>query len=137
MKDGAVLRVGDLAVTAHMTPGHTPGSTTWTWRSCEGARCLDIVYADSLNAVSDDGFRFTGDGTRASRVPSFERSITTVEQLPCDVLIAVHPAFSDLDSKLARRKKEPNTNPFIDPTACRTYAGAARKRLAERVAEEK
>src|ERR1044071_101762 len=48
-------RAGGLAVTAHMTPGHTPGSTTWSWRSCEGPRCLDIVYADSLTAVSDDG----------------------------------------------------------------------------------
>ena len=137
VKDGEVLRAGDLAVTAHLTPGHTPGSTTWTWRSCEGTRCLDIVYADSLNAVSDDGFRFTGDGTRASLVPSFERSITTVEQLPCDVLIAVHPAFSDLDGKLARRKKEPGTNPFIDSNACRAYAAGARTRLAERVLQEK
>ena len=137
VKDGEVLRVGELAVTAHLTPGHTPGSTTWTWRSCEGTRCLDIVYADSLNAVSDDGFRFTGDGQRASLVPSFERSITTVEQLPCDVLIAVHPMFSDLDGKLAKRKAQPDTNPFIDGKECRSYAGAARKRLAQRVAEEK
>ncbi|MBI4881878.1 MAG: proteasome accessory factor PafA2 family protein, partial [Planctomycetes bacterium] len=49
VEDGEVLRVGPLAVTAHRTPGHTPGGTTWTWRSCEGARCLDLVFADSLN----------------------------------------------------------------------------------------
>jgi metallo-beta-lactamase class B len=86
--------------------------------------------------VSDAGFRFTGDAERPSIVERFERSITTVERLPCDVLIAVHPSFSDLDGKLAARAKRPATNPFIDPDACRAYAAAARKRLAERVAEE-
>ena len=32
--DGEVLRVGALAITAHRTPGHTPGATTWSWESC-------------------------------------------------------------------------------------------------------
>src|SRR5690606_831091 len=36
VRHGETLRVGPLAITAHLTPGHTPGSTTWTWRSCEG-----------------------------------------------------------------------------------------------------
>ena len=35
LADGDVVRVGTLALTARLTPGHTPGSTTWTWRSCE------------------------------------------------------------------------------------------------------
>jgi metallo-beta-lactamase class B len=60
VRDGEVLRVGDVAITAHATPGHTPGSTSWTWRSCEGSRCLDVVYADSITAISAPGFRFTG-----------------------------------------------------------------------------
>ena len=57
--DGETLRDGDPAITAHCTPGHTPASTTWTWRSCKESRCLDIVYADSLNPVPAPGFRFT------------------------------------------------------------------------------
>lgn len=36
-EDGETLRAGSLAVTAHLTPGHTPGGTSWTWRSCETA----------------------------------------------------------------------------------------------------
>ena len=50
--DQDVLHAGDIAVTAHLTPGHTPGGTSWTWKSCEGNRCLNVVYADSLTAVS-------------------------------------------------------------------------------------
>jgi len=50
--DGQELSVGKLRITAHFTPGHTPGGTSWTWTSCEGATCLSMVYADSLNSVS-------------------------------------------------------------------------------------
>jgi metallo-beta-lactamase class B len=135
--DGETVRLGALAVTAHYTSGHTPGSTTWTWRSCEGDRCLDLVYADSLNAVSAPGFRFTGDGTHPSRVPQFERSIGIVEALPCDIVIAVHPGFVDLDAKMAARGQSSGADPLIDSKGCRTYAAGARERLAQRVAEEK
>jgi metallo-beta-lactamase class B len=134
--DGETLKVGDLAVTAHLTPGHTPGSTTWTWRSCEGPRCLDVVYADSLNAVSAPGFRFTGDATHPSREASFRKSIATVGALPCDILLTVHPSFADLAGKLRRLQEKPASEPFVDPAGCRAYADGASKRLDLRVAEE-
>jgi metallo-beta-lactamase class B len=135
--DGQTLHVGNLAVTAHLTPGHTPGGTTWTWESCEGTRCLKVVYADSLNAVSADGFRFTGDATHPSIEASFRASIATVEQLPCDVLLSVHPDASHLPDKLKRRAADPESNPFVDPGSCRAYAADARETLDRRVADEK
>jgi metallo-beta-lactamase class B len=134
--DSETLRVGNLAITARLTPGHTPGSTTWTWRSCEGARCLEIVYADSLNPVSAPGFRFTGDATRPSITATFRQSISTVRNLPCDILLAVHPSFAGMEEKLRRRREKPGSEPFVDPTACRTYAAEAAKRLDQRIAEE-
>jgi metallo-beta-lactamase class B len=135
--DGETLRVGDLAVTAHLTPGHTPGSTSWTWRSCEGPRCLDIVYADSLNPVLAPGFRFTGDATHPSIEAAFRRSIATVASLPCDIMLAVHPGYSGMEKKLRRRQEQPPREPFVDPAACRVYAADATKRLDQRVAEER
>jgi metallo-beta-lactamase class B len=135
--DGETLRVGALAVTAHLTPGHTPGSTTWTWRSCEGSRCLDIVYADSLNPVSAPRFRFTGDATRPSIEATFRRSISSVGRLPCDILLAVHPGFAGMEDKLKRRREQPGSEPFVDSLACRSYAADAAKRLDQRVAAER
>lgn len=135
--DGEVLRVGELEITAHATPGHTPGGTTWTWRSCEGDRCLDVVYADSLSAVAAPGFRFTGDATHPSIVESFRESIRKVSNLPCDIMIGAHPFVSDLDGKLKLRDEHPEgPNPFIDPGACRALAEASMKGLEARIAEE-
>lgn len=134
--DGETLRVGNVAIRPHFTPGHTPGATAWTWRSCEGTRCLDLVYADSLNAVSAPGFRFSGDAAHPSRIESFRRSIATVAALPCDILLAVHPGFSNMDEKIAQRAKKPASDPFVDPGACRAYAAGATERLEQRLAEE-
>ena len=137
VKDGETTRIGNVAITAHYTPGHTSGAMTWTWQSCEGSRCLNLVYADSLTPVSSEGYRFSRRGKGESPADRFARSITRVSELPCDVLIAPHPEFIGLDEKLARLRNDPSTNPFIDPGACRAFAAAAKKRLEERLAEEK
>lgn len=136
VSDGEVLRVGNVGLTAHLTPGHTPGSTTWTWQSCEGTRCLNMVYADSLTAVSAPGFRFTA-GIAPTAAEGFRHTIAKVEQLPCDIMFTTHPGASGLATKLAERVQKPEANPFIDSNACRAYAARARKGLDERVAEEK
>ena len=130
--DGEVLRVGPLALTAHTTPGHTPGGTTWTWRSCEGDLCANLVYADSLTAVSAPGFRFS-DGHLAD---TFRATIAKVAALPCDIIVAAHPGFTDLDGKLARRRAGTTPDPFIEGEGCRAYAAAAATRLESRLRDE-
>jgi metallo-beta-lactamase class B len=133
VRDGETLSVGDVEITAHFTPGHTPGSTTWSWRSCEGSRCLDVVYADSLNPVSADSFRFS---STPSIVASYERSIRTVDSLPCDILLSPHPGFFGMQEKLRLRGAgEPDV--FVDANACRAYASAARARLTQRLEQER
>lgn len=56
--DGATLRVGPLAVTAHRTAGHTPGGTTWSRESCEGDRCLSDVLITTHPGASSLWDRF-------------------------------------------------------------------------------
>jgi metallo-beta-lactamase class B len=148
VKDREVIEIAGLAIQAHDTAGHTPGSTTWTWRSCEGTRCLNLVYADSLTPVSAPGFRFTGDAKTPSRVEKFRQSIATVAALPCDIVITTHPSATNLDSKMKRRlalsesggrvegAEKPAVDPLIDPQGCRALAAAATKQLDARIAEE-
>lgn len=133
LADRATIALGEVTLTAHHTPGHTAGGTSWSWRSCEGDRCLDVVYADSLTPVSSPGFRFGADPARVRR---FRASIARVGGLPCDILLAPHPNFVRLFKKQEARARDATVNPFIDPTACRTYAAEATTRLDTRLAEE-
>ena len=122
ISDGGTVRVGPVSLTAHATPGHTPGGTSWTWRSCEGPTCIDFVYADSLTAVSADGFLFTRSLEYPNAIADFERSFRVLEGVSCGILLTPHPEASRAWMK--------------NPAACRMYADAARERLSKRLKTE-
>ncbi|MGZ5198760.1 MAG: subclass B3 metallo-beta-lactamase [Telluria sp.] len=133
--DGETVSVGPLKLTAHLTPGHTPGSTAWTWQSCQQGQCSNIVYADSLTPVSSDGFHFTGDASHPDLTASFRASIAKLGALPCDVVVSTHPGFTDTFEKLAARTPDHNT--FVAPGACKALAQSSARNLEERIASER
>lgn len=135
--DGETLRVGPLALTAHFTGGHTPGGTTWTWRSCDGGRCLAMVYADSQTPVSADDFYFTRNTTYPTAIADFEHGQATLEGLACDVLLTPHPGASALFERLAARDSGAATPALVDSQGCKRLAATAREALARRIAAEK
>jgi metallo-beta-lactamase class B len=137
VRDGETIHVGDNALTAHYTPGHTPGGTSWSWRSCEHDQCLNMVYADSLAAISRDGFRFTDDAIHPHRVEDFRHSLTVVAALPCDILMVPHPDAIGFMDKVAARNRGQRPDPLIDTRACQAYAAAAGARLDARLAQER
>jgi len=137
VKDGQILRVGQLQLTAHLTPGHTPGGTTWTWKSCENERCLNMVYADSLTPVSAKRFLFTSNTAYPSVLEDFESSFSTLDSLPCDILLTPHPEASDLWTRPENRDRDGRVDALVDPTACHHLVEAARERLQERVRAER
>ena len=103
-KDGETLKAGGLAVTAHYTPGHTPGGTTWSWQSCEQKKCMNVVYADSLNPVSARGFLYTDPKRDPNGAKQLQASYAVLSALPCDILLTPHPEFSNMLDKLAKKR---------------------------------
>jgi len=112
--DGTVVRVGPLALTAHITPGHTPGGTAWTWQACEGSSCKTITFVDSLYAFTAGSYRYSD---HPAYVAEFRQTLARVTTLPCDTLITPHPEQGEGET-------------------CASYAAAARERLDEVLAKE-
>jgi predicted alpha/beta superfamily hydrolase/glyoxylase-like metal-dependent hydrolase (beta-lactamase superfamily II) len=135
VRDGEVVKLGPLAVTAHFTPGHTLGATSWTWQSREGGRTLNMVYGDSLNAVVADGRSFSKNPLYPHARADVERSIARFEALDCDVLVSAHPEQSGLWEKKSQQAQRGNAA-FIDRDGCRKYAANARATLAKTLAAE-
>ncbi len=120
--DGESLKLGDLILTARLTPGHTKGNTTWTWTSCEGTRCLQMVDVGSLSAAD---YVLIGNSKYPDIVGDFEHSFTMVARLPCDIALAPHPGMVDFWARVAKRGQG-DRDALIDPTLCGAYAKAAR-----------
>ncbi len=124
VKDGEVLALGKIAITARATPGHTMGSMSWSWPACEGKICKQIVFASSLNPVTADGYRYTS-AAGAPFVAGFEKSYRKMNALKCDILISAHPDNAGEGRYNAK------------PGACRAYAERSRGLLAKRLADER
>ena len=133
LKDGGIVRVGAIEVTAKFTPGHTPGGTSWSWKSCEGERCVNMVYADSITAISAPDFKFSSSGA----VKYFEKSYATLEAVPCDILVTPHPESSSLWERLEARETQGKRDALIDTNACDMYVETSRERLRKRLAQER
>lgn len=95
--DGETIVLGDLVVTAHATPGHTPGSMSWSWRSCARPQgvptCETIVAAASLTSRTDGTFRFSAPANAAALF-AFREGLGRLAELDCDRVIAGHPAHA-------------------------------------------
>ena len=128
MRDGGVLNVGGTQFRLHANPTHSPGSTSWTWRSCEGGKCLTIAYADSISTISSDDYRFSD---HPERVEAARAGLRKIEALPCDVLLTPHPSGSDLLDRLSDKA------PLVTPRACVAYAAGGSERLMQRIEREK
>jgi metallo-beta-lactamase class B len=128
IEDGDLLMLGKQTIKVIATPGHSPGGTSYTWKSCEGKTCRQFVYADSLNAVSADDYRFSDN---PAYVATLRSSMAKIEALKeCDIMISPHPFQSDFFERLADER------PLVDPARCKQYVAAARKRLDDRLAKE-
>ncbi|HMI18639.1 MAG TPA: subclass B3 metallo-beta-lactamase [Sphingomonas sp.] len=136
VSDGATIRLGGVTVTAVATPGHTPGSTSWSWQSCERGDCKAMVFASSLNPIAADFYLFTGP-EHQGLADAFRQSFATMRALPCDILISAHPDQSGGDVKAVQLRAGTDPNPFLDPGACRAFADRFEALFDKRIADEK
>lgn len=135
VRDGEAVELGPLSVKAHYTPGHTQGGVSWTWQALENGRAMNMVYADSLTAISGPNFRYSGNALYPNAKRDIERSIARVAALSCDILVTAHPDASGLLDKQAKQKQLGNAV-FVNPGACVAYADAGREKLAQTLAQE-
>jgi metallo-beta-lactamase class B len=127
LRDAFDVHQGGLTLTSWATPGHSPGSTSWTWRSCENKKCVTVVYADSISAVSADNYRFSD---HKAYVRAFRDTIRFIGRMRCDLLITPHPGASNFIERLEGKA------PLIGPGQCAAYAATGRAALDARLAKE-
>jgi metallo-beta-lactamase class B len=113
IRDGDTVTLGKTTLTAHLTPGHSRGCTTWTLQVEDGGRMLDVVIVGSLGV--NPGFQLVGNAEAPTIADEFRRAFRVSRALKADVPLASHPAMYRMKEKHARLAQG-GPNPFIDPT---------------------
>jgi metallo-beta-lactamase class B len=132
--DGDQVVLGATTLTAHLTPGHTKGATTWTMKVHHEGRALDVVFFPSANV--NRGVRLLGNSRYPNIAGDFARSFAIWKALPCDVFLADHGEFYGMKAKYERARENPPQNPFIDAAGYRAFIARAEALFLERLAAE-
>lgn len=117
LKDRAVVRLGEVAMTAHHTPGHTEGNTAWSMKVVENGKTYNVVFTCSLSI--NPGVRMVNNPTWAGVAEAYAKSFARLKTLPCDVFLGPHAPFFAMEEKVKRLGTQPN--PFIDPNGLRNF----------------
>jgi metallo-beta-lactamase class B len=118
LHDGDTVELGGSKLTAHLTPGHTKGCTTWTMQVQEGGRPLNVVIIGSPNV--NPGYILVGNTKYPQIAQDYAKTFAVLKGLPCDVFLGAHGAYFGLKAKYEKMTSG-GKNPFIDPEGYQAY----------------
>jgi len=118
LHDGDEVRLGDTVLVAHLTPGHTKGTTTWTMKVADAGKTYNVVIVGSPNV--NPGYKLVNNALYPQIASDYERMFRVMKSLPCDIFLGAHGDYYGMQAKFARMK-EGGPNPFIDPEGYKSY----------------
>ena len=114
VKDGGAVSLGGTTLTAHLTPGHTAGCTTWTFPvKIDGAVHQAVVFC-SISVAANRLVSKTRGPQYPGIVEDYRRGFAKLKSIKADVFLAPHTAQFGAPAKVAKMGAG-GTSPFIDP----------------------
>jgi metallo-beta-lactamase class B len=133
LHDGDEVRLGGAVLVAHLTPGHTKGTTTWTMKVADGGKTYNVVIIGSPNV--NEGYKLVNNALYPQIASDYERMFRVLKSLPCDVFLGAHGNYYGMEAKYARMK-EGGPNPFIDPEGYQNYVAEREQTFRTELAKQ-
>ncbi len=118
LHDGDTVSLGGTTLTAHLTPGHTKGTTTWTLDEAKGGRTLHVVIVGSPNV--NESYKLVNNKAYPNIAKDYQRGFQVLKALPCDIFLGAHGGYFGLTKKY-KLWKSGNQNAFIDPVGYKAW----------------
>lgn len=125
--DKETIMIGDNAVMANYTPGHSPGAISWTWTECEEGDCRNFMYTDGMGPFADDVYRWTD---HPEYLAAYRASLDWLENVDADICLSAHPS----QMRLLERIK---TGTISDANECARSARFTKERVDIIIAQER
>lgn len=129
--DGETRRVGDIVLTAHLTPGHTPGCTSWSTSIRDGDRLLSVLFLCSITVA---GNVLVGNRAYPEIADDYRSTFDRLDAMRAEIVLTSHPDIADVLGRQARRDAG-DANAFVDRGALRRIVAAARAEFNESLAK--
>lgn len=133
LHDGDEVKLGGTVLTAHLTPGHTKGCTTWTMKVRDGGKDYDVVVLGSANVNA--GYKLVNNALYPNIADDFKQTFRVLKSLHCDVFLGAHGDYYGMEAKFARMT--PNgPNVFVDPKGYADYVADREKAFLRALASQ-
>lgn len=119
LHDGSTVTLGGEKLVAHLTPGHTPGCTTWTMQVNDRGRTLNVVILGSANV--NPGYVLVGNKSYPRIADDYVKTFAVLKALPCDIFLGAHGSYYGMKAKYEKMQAGGGANPFIDPEGYKAY----------------
>jgi metallo-beta-lactamase class B len=133
LHDGDQVKLGDVVLVAHHTPGHTKGCTTWSMIVRIGNKSYNAVIIGSPNV--NPGYQLVDNARYPTIAQDFERTFRVLGSLRCDVFLGAHGSYFDLESKYARMNRG-SADAFVDPGGCATFVREKEQEFRSELAKQ-
>ncbi|MSO18931.1 MAG: subclass B3 metallo-beta-lactamase [Acidobacteria bacterium] len=121
IEQGGKVTLGDVTLTAHITPGHTKGCTNWTTTVQEDGKTYNVLFFCGMATAGIDRAPLLDNPKYPNIVSDYQQSFKLLRSLPCDVWLYPRATTIRLQEKEERMKKGEKPNPFVDPAGCQWY----------------
>jgi metallo-beta-lactamase class B len=135
LKDGDTVMLGGVTLTAHLTPGHTQGATTWTMEAAQDGRKYQVVFASSVTI--NEGVHLVDNRRVPAIAEHYAQAFRVLHDLKADVLVAEHGSVFGLEDKARRMSADPRVNPFVDPDGYQRFVGQAEQAYQRQLAADR
>jgi metallo-beta-lactamase class B len=133
LRDGDMIRMGDVLLTAYLTPGHTRGATTWVANLVVGGKAYVVVFPDG--AGFNPGYRVAKDPSYPGINDDYRHTHHALEMLKPDIWLAQHNEYYDLEGKRQRAQTE-GVKAWIDPEGYRQFVAGKKRAFEDEVNKE-
>jgi metallo-beta-lactamase class B len=133
LRDGQIVRVGSIRLQAVLTPGHTPGCTSWSMTVPGKGRLLRVIFPCSITTA---GNRLIGNSGYPGIVADYRRSFDRLGGMKADIVLTAHPELAEVLDRAGRRKDD-RPDAFIDPTLLPRIVADARGQFERDLAQER
>ena len=132
LHDGDEVKLGDTVLVAHLTPGHTKGTTTWTMKVVDGSKTRDVVIVGSPNV--NPGYKLVNNPLYPQIAKDYEHMFAVLKSLPCDVFLGAHGDYYGLTAKYPHLGH--GENPFVDPEGYKNYVAEREHAFREELKQQ-
>jgi metallo-beta-lactamase class B len=132
VREGDPVTVGDVTLTAHETPGHSPGCTSWAFSVKDGdAMHSVLIFCSGTVALN----RLVPNPTYPGIVTDYRQTFARAKDMKVDVLLAPHPEMYRMQDKRALIS-DGVPNPFVNPGEFNAYAATLEKAFEDALAKQ-